>query len=774
MEKHTKEALKPTAIKPDFQLLRDKLAALPVHDIIDPVIRDVTAGLVTVVAASTSSGKTLILPSALADVSDYPIVVLVPRRFLAIDAAFNVAELAEVKIGDQVGYALGQMDGESALRSRDTKVLYCTNGYAISSGLIDKAQTIIVDEVHEADELISLVRAILRERKIAEPALRILELSATINAEMQARYWHPIAKTAVHSIEGKAVECDIVHESPFLVSNQERTIEDVVLDQLTQGRKGIALFRPGVREVEDSVATLKKQLAEMGINDVEVVGIHGGTPADERRIARRAPAPGKRKIIVGTNVIESGANLRWLDAGVSDGYCKVPHHRDDTGAEALVLEELPQSRLLQEIGRIGRDPGFTGFDRGLFILYARKPFDMRPVQNGPAIQRQSLNDIAFHAASLGYDPTQLTWDVTSTAQNASLQERMLQAKQELMRLHLIYDDWSLTKEGEFIEHLPVSPETGAMLIEAKNLDEKRMRSRQQPRVMRDIVIIAAIAESHGLRKDARLGHKGDQHRTSDLLDAMNAFRTIHKQPIAKTVLKATEADISRASEEELSLLKQQRVELEALCLQNNVSLTGFIEVAHLADEITNRLGRRDTGIRVNTREEKDVYDAERYGELQRCILNAHTNHLFISTEDGLRDLLRDYGNQRNDNGQPFNGYEISRSSIVTSGKQDTLMVGNLREVQDNTNEFFPKNVLTNVTIIPPNVFIAWAVERAADYQPIVTNGALEDGWLSGIYADKARFEIPISLPMRAEASHLVETEPSHPNGGRTRPVTCAH
>jgi len=742
----------------DFQLLRDKLAALPVHGIIAPVVQDVLNGLVTVVAASTGSGKSMMLPGALADASDHQIVVLAPRRFLAMDAAFNVAELSNIRIGDEVGYALGQMDGESSQRSHVTKLLYCTYGYAISSGLINKARTLVLDEVHEADEQISLARAILRERKTAAPDLRILEMSATVDAPTQARYWRPIAQTSVHVVEGKALDCDVLYESPMLAGNKDRTAEAIALDLLEKGRKGIVLFRPGVREVENSVAELKKILTGQGLGDVEVVGIHGGTPSDERRIARRAPATGKRKIIVGTNVIESGVNLRWLDAGISDGYRKIPYHCDDTGAEALVLEDLPQAGLLQQIGRVNRDPVATGFARGLFVLHAKKPFDMRRPQNGPAIQRQSLNDIAFHAASLGYNPTKLIWDVVGTAHTQALEPRFEQAKQELMRLHLLHEDWSLTKEGQFIKHLPVSPETGAMLVEAKNLDEHRLRQpKKPPRVMRDTVIIAAILESHGLRKDPKAGHKGDQHRTSDLLDAMNAFRAIRKEPIAQSVLDATEAFLASATEEQLAILQHQRLELEALCLKHNVSLTGFIEVSHLSDEITSRLSQRDAGLRVDIRGDDDKYDAERYGELQRCILNANANRLFIYENDGLRDLLRDYGKQRNDAGQPFNGYIISRDSIVAPPKHGALMTGSLREIQTNKKtDQPPLIVLTEATSIPADIFIAWAVSRAATHQPILTNGALEGGTLTATYAEKANFEIPISPQMRAESAPLVD------------------
>lgn len=742
---------------PDFHLLRDRLAVLPVHGIIDPVVQDVLSGLVTVVAASTGSGKSMMLPGALADASDHQIVVLAPRRFLAMDAAFNVAELASIKIGDEVGYALGQMDGESSQRSHATKLLYCTYGYAISSGLIDKARTIVLDEVHEADEQISLARAILRERKTAMPDLRILEMSATVDAPAQARYWHPIAQTSVHIVKGKTLDCDILYESPMLAGNKDRTAEEIALDLLKQGRKGIVLFRPGVREVENSVAELKQLLIGQGLGDVEVVGIHGGTPADERRTARRAPAAGRRKIIVGTNVIESGVNLRWLDAGISDGYRKIPYHRDDTGAEALVLEDLPQSGLLQQIGRVNRDPAATGFARGLFVLHAKKPFDMRRLQNGPAIQRQSLNGIAFHAASLGYNPTKLVWDAAGAANTAALGPRFEQARQELVRLHLVHEDWSLTKEGQFIKHLPVSPETGAMLAEARKLDEQRLRQPKKPsRVMRDAVIIAAIVESHGLRKDPKTGHKGDQHRTSDLLDAMNAFRAIRREPLAQSVLDATEIFLASAAEEQLALLRRQRAELEALCLRHNVSLAGFIEVAHLSDEIASRLSQLESGFRIGIRGEDDKYDAERYGELQRCILNANANRLFIHENDGLRDLLRDYGKQRSDEGRPFNGYIISRESVVPLSKPDALMTGVLREIQAKRNNEPVLLVLTEVTCIPADIFIGWAASRAAIHQPILSGCAMEADAFAARYDGKAAFEISLPPQSRREAFRLID------------------
>jgi hypothetical protein len=238
---------------------------------------------------------------------------------------------------------------------------------------------------------------------------------------------------------------------------------------------------------------------------------------------------------------------------------------------------------------------------------------------------------------------------------------------------------------------------------------------------------------------------------------MNAFRALREEPIAETVLAATESYIANATGDELAMLQQQRKELEVLCLKQNVSLNGFIEVARLSDEITQRLGQRAAGIRVDTRDEVDKYDAKRYGELQRCILNANANRIFVYDNGGLRDLLRDYGKRRSDAGVPFNGYMVGRGSIVLSPKDGDLMVGELREIRrDKTTDLVALIALTNVTTIPADVFIDWAAARATSHQSIVRDATIQGDRLNATYAGKARFEIPVSPDARTKANLLVE------------------
>lgn len=770
-----------------FQSLRDKLSELPVYPIIPGVIQDVLAGVVAVVAAPTGSGKSMMLPSALADAVDAQVIILVPRRFLATDAACNVAELSETTLGNEVGFALGQVNGEKSLHSSTTRLLFCTYGYALRSGLINSAQNVVLDEVHEGDEHISLARGVLHARKAREPDLRILEMSATVNAPAQASFWKDIATTSIHVAEGSHLTCDLLHESPMRAGSQDRTIEQVVFG-LLQGdhgseRRGIAVFRGGIKEVENTVLELKRGLQILSIPNVEVVGIHGNTPSHERRAARLAPASGRRKIIVGTNVIESGVNLLWVDAGVSDGVRKVPHHRADTGADVLLAQDLPQSGVTQQMGRVNRNPAATGFARGIFILHAKSSFEQRIKQNGPEIERGSLLAAAFHAASLGYNPATLKWDV-SPQHMPDMPRRLEDARHDLQRLELVYPDWSLTDEGRAISHLPVSPPTGAMLNEARALDEHRLRSGQPARVLRDAVILAAVAETRSLKLDSKRGHRGDQHATSDRIDAMNAYRAVvseaeHREIFKPILHKSNEDFLATATDEQLAELQKQRLVLEQLCANHNMGLNGFIQVAQLVEEISVRLEKK-RGVDLRQPPHADEkYDAPRYDELKRCLLNGHVNQLFQFEHGGLRDLLRDTGNRKRANGMPFNGYELAETSILDPRvPEGALIIGNLREVMPKRKSPVDRDggrgkkmhdsaasgpllVVDQATTIPPRVFISWAKSRAeravtSDAAIIVNGHIAPDGKLHANYAGKARFELLLPREVQSEAQSILE------------------
>ncbi len=676
---------------PHFESVAEKLARHPVNTIAADVVRDTLSGKVTVLAAPTGSGKSMLVPARLADAADAPVIVLMPRRDLTIDAATNVADLAGVKLGEEVGYAVGAMAGDSSRKSPNSKLIFMTYGYALSSGILKTAKHIVLDEVHERSEDISLVRAVLHARKMHDPALTLLEMSATVNAAKQAAYWSDISSPVIHAIEGQSIPCDEREESPK--DADKRSLEQATIDLIRhEGRKGIAVFRPGIREIENTVEELKKCAAKAGIKNLEIASIYSGTPPDERHQAKLPPKAGSRKILVGTNVIESGLNLRWLDAGVSDGKGKIPYTREDTGAKALVLEDLPKWRILQQRGRVNRDPAYSGFDSGIFLLHSERGWEFRPEQNTPEIERVALTNLAFRAASLGYDPTQLQFDGKVTS------ARIAEAKEALIRLQLITPDWSLTEHGRYASRLPITPEAGAMLCEARALDANSKTTSWLP----DAIILAAFPEE-GLRDDSRKSH--GQDATSDMLDSLKIYKQLMASSTARFVTSVPDSYMEAASDEERAGLKEARERLKAQCASVNVHYNMFCATARMVREITSRHNERELRAAAPTAPDGAYYDG-----LKQCILAGGVNRLFHGSNT-YQDLLRNYGKQRNNAGQPFNNYSLSISSCVDDARAGTpLIAGTLRETSSKFSGD-AETVITNATAIPASVFIRWASAR---------------------------------------------------------------
>lgn len=305
-----------------FRILYGKLGELPMARIAEGAVGSVLGGKVTIITSGTGSGKTLYGTGLLADsLDDGRVVVLVPRRFLAADAAEAIADITKLRVGEEVGFAVGTR-GEEQGGSKfgpKTKLLFTTYGYAIASGLINTAQTVVLDEVHEAGIDITLAKALLHQRIKSGEQINIVEMSATMDAQHAANYWSDVRQTAIHQTEGKTFPCE-----QRTVDPQDRSLAKTAIDLIQKdGRKGIAVFCPGRNEVQNAAEGIKAAAKKAGIDNLEIGIIYGEMSFDERARATKPPKEGNIKVLVGTNVIESGMNIPWLDAGISDGVGKI-------------------------------------------------------------------------------------------------------------------------------------------------------------------------------------------------------------------------------------------------------------------------------------------------------------------------------------------------------------------------------------------------------------------------------------------------------------------
>ena len=169
---------------------------LPAYQRGSSVVKAIRERRVVVVSADTGAGKTTQVPQLVLDDcidrgegARCSLVVTQPRRISAVGVAQRVAEERAEKIGKTVGYSIR---GE-AKRSTDTRILLCTTGVLLRrlqcDGELKTLSHVFVDEVHERDVATDFLLIVLRRLLTKRPKLKLILMSATLNAQVFADYF---------------------------------------------------------------------------------------------------------------------------------------------------------------------------------------------------------------------------------------------------------------------------------------------------------------------------------------------------------------------------------------------------------------------------------------------------------------------------------------------------------------------------------------------------------------------------------------------------------
>nr|XP_023023039.1 LOW QUALITY PROTEIN: ATP-dependent RNA helicase DHX36-like [Leptinotarsa decemlineata] len=119
------------------------------------------------------------------------IVCTQPRRISAISVAERVAEERAEKLGESVGF---QIRLEKKLPRDTGSIVFCTTGVVLkqmeSDPSLSTVSHIILDEIHErsipSDFLITVLKEVIKKRN----DLKIILMSATLNAEAFSKYYN--------------------------------------------------------------------------------------------------------------------------------------------------------------------------------------------------------------------------------------------------------------------------------------------------------------------------------------------------------------------------------------------------------------------------------------------------------------------------------------------------------------------------------------------------------------------------------------------------------
>ncbi|MEU8922662.1 ATP-dependent helicase HrpB [Kitasatospora sp. NPDC048545] len=431
---------------------------LPVRTAL-PALHEALDGSGTaVLAAPPGTGKTTLVPLALAGLLDSGpvrrVLVAEPRRLAVRAAARRMAWLLGSSVGGEVGYTVR---GERHV-GPDTVVEVVTTGVLLQRLQRDQelpgVDVVVLDECHErhldADTALAFlldVRAALR------PDLGLVCASATSDTEAWAAL---LGGAPVVEAHGVSHPVDVVWAPPpravrpahgtrvdFALLDH---VASVVRRALSERDGDVLCFLPGVGEI------------------ARVAGQLNGVPADVLQLHGRAPQAvqdaaltpsDRRRVVLATAVAESSLTVPGVRVVVDAGLAREPRTDHARGLAALVTVRASLAAARQRAGRAGREaPGtvYRCWNEAEDALAARFPT--------PEIALADLTPFALQAACWG-DP-----DATGLAlPDAPPAGAMAAARQTLQALGAVDTEGRATPRGVRLARTGLHPRLGRALVD---------------------------------------------------------------------------------------------------------------------------------------------------------------------------------------------------------------------------------------------------------------------------------------------------------------------
>ena len=373
---------------------------LPVDDILPQITASLAHSPNLVIEAPPGAGKTTRVPPALLSICNGDVMVLEPRRIAARLAARRVAfELGET-VGETVGY---QVRFEDVAGPR-TRLRFVTEGVLtrrfLSDPQLNGVEAVVLDEFHERHLDSDLALALLKRLQRSRPELKLVVMSATLDAAPIARY---LGECPVVKSEGKLFEVCIRH-LPYSPEPLERQVRSAMEQSLTSSGDILA-FLPGAAEIRRAMRECEPVARTA---DMLMVALHGSLPPKEQDLAI-APA-NKRKLILATNVAESSITVEGVTCVIDSGLARYASHSHWSGLPSLHIARVSKASARQRAGRAARTaPG------QVLRLYSEEDFARRPEQDAPEITRSDLSQLCLTLRAIDINADEIDWLETPPA-----------------------------------------------------------------------------------------------------------------------------------------------------------------------------------------------------------------------------------------------------------------------------------------------------------------------------------------------------------------------
>ncbi|KAL7623572.1 hypothetical protein AAE478_007255 [Parahypoxylon ruwenzoriense] len=581
-----------------------------------------------------------------------------PRRISAISLARRVSEELGEGRGDLgtsrslVGYSIRL---ESNI-SKETRLIYATTGIVMrmleGSNELREITHLVLDEVHERSIDSDFLLIVLKKLLVRREDLKVVLMSATVDAERFSNY---LGRAPILNVPGRTFPVQVRYLEDALEAtgyvpdqhNHEQTIDldddptevdvdssssaiaavkelrqysartrntlaqfdeyQIDFDLIVQliGRiavdpnyinysKAILVFLPGIAEIR----TLNDSLVGEPFfqRGWEIFPLHSTIATEDQERAFLIPPDGARKIVIATNIAETGITIPDVTCVIDTGKHREMRFDERRQLSRLIDTFISRANAKQRRGRAGR------VQEGLcFHLFTRYRHDkLMSDQQTPEMLRLSLQDLAMRVKVCKIGGIEETLGEALDAPSAKNIRRAIDA---LVDVRALTNTEELTPLGYQLARLPLDVFLGKLILQGtifKCLDMA--------------ITVAAILSSKspftapfGQRNQADQARKAFRRGNSDLLTVYNAYMGWRK------VCQTSNNDFQYCKKNFLSA--QTLSNIEDLKGQLLVSLvdSGFLQLTDDERRTLNRLrhsSRRrqfyDLPQRVNINSDNDV------------------------------------------------------------------------------------------------------------------------------------------------------------------------
>lgn len=352
----------------EYKNLAKFWSKLPAYSEGHKIVSEIKKNDILLSIFGTGGGKTVLMPKFALHSVDYKgkIIITLPKKIITKKAAEFAAKTLDVELGEQVGY---QFKGDN-MKTKDTNLLYMTDGSLISliksNPTLDGIDIVIIDEAHERkiqiDILLLLLKIAITKRKEKNSELKLIIMSATINANIFLNYFKELQIDKIE-LEGtpnypiESIYIPNVNENNW-VEIGKKTILNIIssINNKSIDDGDILFFVSTVNECESIVEELNQDIGStnfiMALYSGMDKSLDGYISSNEKY--KELNPKYERRIFISTNVAESSLTIDGISYVIDSGLELTVKFDAKKNVNVLLKDKITRAQMTQRMGRAGR------------------------------------------------------------------------------------------------------------------------------------------------------------------------------------------------------------------------------------------------------------------------------------------------------------------------------------------------------------------------------------------------------------------------------------